>query len=40
MNKSELIDAIAEDTKLTKKDIDVFIKAFVENVSKSLEKGE
>ena len=40
MNKSELIDAIAEETNLTKKDIDVFIKSFVENVSKSLEKGE
>lgn len=40
MNKSELIDAIANDTGLTKKDIDSFIKSFVENVSKSLEKGE
>lgn len=40
MNKTELIDAIAEETKLTKKDVDAFIKSFVENVSKSLEKGE
>lgn len=40
MNKSELIDAIAADTKLTKKDADAFLKSFVENVSKAMEKGE
>ncbi len=40
MNKAELIDAIAADTNLSKKDTDLFIKAFTENVAKSLEKGE
>ena len=40
MNKAELIDAIAADTKLTKKDVDAVVKAFTENVAKSLEKGE
>ena len=39
MNKSELVDAIANDTKLTKKDTEAFLKAFVENVSKALESG-
>ena len=28
MNKAELIDAIAADTKLTKKDVDAVVKAF------------
>ena len=40
MNKSELIDAIAADTNLTKKDTEAFLKSFIENVSKSLEKGD
>lgn len=40
MNKAELIDAIAADTKLTKKDVDAVVKAFTENVAKSLEKGD
>lgn len=40
MNKSELIDAIAADTKLTKKETEEFLKAFTENVAKALEKGE
>ncbi|MCR4821507.1 MAG: HU family DNA-binding protein [Treponema sp.] len=40
MNKAELIDAIAADTKLSKKDTDAFIRAFIENVSKSMEKGD
>ncbi len=39
MNKAELVDAIANDTKLSKKDTEAFIKAFVENVSKALETG-
>ncbi|WP_288749278.1 HU family DNA-binding protein [uncultured Treponema sp.] len=39
MNKSELIDAIAKDTGLTKKDTEAFIKSFVENVSKEMENG-
>lgn len=40
MNKSELIDAIAEETKLTKKDTESFLKSFTENVAKALEKGD
>ncbi len=40
MNKSELIDAIAAETKLTKKDTDAFLKSFVEQVSAALEKGD
>lgn len=40
MNKTELIDAIAEDTCLLKKEINLFIKSFTENVSNALEKGE
>ena len=40
MNKAELIDAIAADTKLRKKDVDAVVKAFTENVAKSLEKGD
>ena len=40
MNKAELVDAIAKDTKLSKKDTEAFVKAFVENVSKTLEKGD
>ena len=40
MNKAELIDAIAADTKLTKKDVDAVVKASTENVAKSLEKGD
>lgn len=40
MNKAELVDAIAKDTGLTKKDTELVVKSFVENVSKSLEKGE
>ena len=39
MNKAELIDAIAKDTGLTKKDTEDFIKSFVENVSKEMENG-
>ena len=40
MNKSELVDAIAKDSNLTKKDTEAFVKSFVEVVSKSLKKGE
>ena len=40
MNKSELVDAIAADTKLTKKDAETFLKSFMENVSLALEKGD
>ena len=40
MNKSELVSAIAEDTKLTKKDVETVVKSFMDNVSKALEKGD
>ncbi len=40
MNKSELVSAIATDTKLTKKDVEAVVKSFIDNVSKSLEKGD
>ena len=40
MNKSELVDAIAKDTGLTKKDSEAAVKAFVEAVSKALSKGD
>lgn len=40
MNKSELVDAMAKSSGLTKKDSEAALKAFVENVSASLEKGE
>ncbi len=39
MNKSELIDAIAEETGLTKKDSEASLKAFINTVSKELKKG-
>lgn len=40
MNKADLVDAIAKDTGFTKKDAEAAVKAFTENVSKALEKGE
>ena len=40
MNKAELIDAIATDTNFSKKDTDLFLRAFIENVSKALENGD
>ena len=40
MNKSELVDAIAEETKLSKKDTEAFVKSFVDVVSKALKKGD
>ncbi|HNY16343.1 MAG TPA: HU family DNA-binding protein [Treponemataceae bacterium] len=39
MNKSELIDAIAEETGLTKKDSEAALKAFTTTVGKELKKG-
>ncbi len=39
MNKTELVEAIAKDTGLTKKDSENAVKAFVEVVSKELSKG-
>ena len=40
MNKSELVDAIAAETKLSKKDTEAFVKSFVDVVSKALKKGD
>lgn len=40
MNKSELIDAIAADTKLTKKDTEAFLKSFMDTVSNAMAKGD
>ncbi|MBD80403.1 MAG: hypothetical protein CL840_15920 [Crocinitomicaceae bacterium] len=40
MNKSELIERIAEDTGLSKKDADAAVKSFQENVMKGLADGE
>ena len=38
MNKTELIDAIAKETGLSKKDSEKAVKAFTETVSKELKK--
>ena len=40
MNKSELISIIAEKSKLTKKDTEIILKAFIESVEETLEKKE
>lgn len=40
MNKSELIDAIAELTELTKKDAEKSLNATLDAIYKSLSKGE
>ncbi len=40
MNKSELIASISEKSKLTKKDVEVALKGFIESVEETLEKGE
>ena len=40
MNKSELVDAIAKETGLSKKDSDAAVKAFVDTVTKSLKKKD
>jgi DNA-binding protein HU-beta len=40
MNKSELVEAMAKDTGLTKKDAEAALKSFIDTVSKSLKKGE
>ncbi|SHK04326.1 DNA-binding protein HU-beta [Clostridium cavendishii DSM 21758] len=40
MNKSELITSMAEKSKLTKKDAEAALKAFIESVEESLEKNE
>jgi len=40
MNKTELINAMAEKTGLTKKESEVALKAFIETVTESLSKKE
>lgn len=40
MNKAELITSMAEKSKLTKKDVEVALKAFIESVEEALEKKE
>lgn len=40
MNKSELVDAIAKETGLSKKDSEKAVKAFVDVVSKTLKKKD
>ena len=39
MTKSDLIDALASDTGLSKADADRFLKSFTSNVEKALKKG-
>ena len=40
MNKAELVDAIAKETGLSKKDSDAAVKAFVDTVTKALKKKD
>ena len=40
MNKTELVAAMAEQTKLSKKDAEAALKAFIDVVSEELKKGE
>ncbi|MDD2716544.1 MAG: HU family DNA-binding protein [Candidatus Wallbacteria bacterium] len=40
MNKSELIDAIAKQANLTKKDSQTALDAFTDSITKALKKGE
>ena len=39
MTKSDLIDALAADTGLTKADADRFLKSFTSNIEKTLGSG-
>lgn len=39
MIKAELIDAMAQDTKLSKRDCEVFLASFTKNIQTSLKKG-
>ena len=39
MNKTELVDAMAKQAKLTKKDAEAALKAFTDAVAKELKKG-
>ena len=40
MNKTELVAAMAEQTNLSKKDVEAALKAFVDVVAEELRKGE
>ena len=40
MNKAELITSMSEKSKLTKKDAEAALKAFIETVEETLEKGD
>ena len=40
MNKAELITSMSEKSKLTKKDAELALKAFIESVSETLENGD
>ena len=40
MNKQELINKIAEQSELTKKDVATFLETFIEVVEESVENGE
>ncbi|MCQ2609471.1 MAG: HU family DNA-binding protein [Lachnospiraceae bacterium] len=40
MNKQELIEKISEDTGLSKKDAERALNSFIDNIKKSLKKGE
>ena len=40
MNRTELVAAMAEKTQLSKKDADLALKAFIDDVSEEMQKGE
>ena len=40
MNKTELITAMAEQTELSKKDVEKTLKAFIDTVTEEVKKGE
>lgn len=40
MNKSDLITSMAEKSKLTKKETETVLKAFIDSVEEALEKGD
>ena len=40
MNRSQLVDKIAEKAELTKKDAESALKAFIDSVQEALESGE
>ncbi|MBP7402502.1 MAG: HU family DNA-binding protein [Clostridia bacterium] len=40
MNKSEMVDAVAKATKISKKDSEAAVNAFLDTVTKTLMKGD